>query len=50
MCVRVGVVFSTNTLSAFKSPTIVCNPVKVFAPVNLFAELSFAEELNKSST
>jgi hypothetical protein len=37
---KVGVVFVTNTLSAFKSPTIVCNPV------NVFAKCSFALESN----
>jgi hypothetical protein len=37
--VKVGVVFLANTLSAFKSPTIVCNPVKLFAEFN-FAVVS----------
>jgi hypothetical protein len=37
--VKVGVVFLTSTQSAFKSPLIVCNPVKVFA-VFFFAVVS----------
>jgi hypothetical protein len=37
---KIGAVILTNTLSAFKSPPVVYNPVKVFA------EASFAVESN----